>query len=740
METCLQLILSLVIQSPNLPPTAPPILRSVVAHNYPQAEILKLGKRIDTAYGPKVVVKVVHDVKEKKTYLIDTNKYRFHVEFIEDILKKRFNSETFNRKNYTGPLDSRDYVLSSLIFDVTSAGLDQNALLELWSGDTLDGPGISFMKSTLTTLIPAFALTYHPLSNEQEQIARQHLPGEYVLTSEIIGNRSYLALNAGVAYGYLRFVKAGEDPALSHTDIPVYEQAPNDLGLVGAVITQEPQTPLSHINVKSMNRGTANMYLKDAFETLKAYQNKPIKLEVKGDTYLITVLDPAIADAQIIDYWKDKRPKPVPAPKYILDPKYASRFVDVSGFFGTLPNREAHRNLVQTVGAKAANLGLLSTIVNGYDIPDVHVPEALGVPFNFYEEFITTPQKGLIENNPEVETTIAAQTKEILQKHGMLEKNKIVPIATIRTALQEIKALYARGKVPDSLMSAFKKAIMEDISSPIHISKQARIRLRSSTNSEDMEGFTGAGLYDSAGISFYKKHEDGSFDRSQPKEWKKIQKDLEEEILSTIFPCVWNERAYLERDWFGVTGLNHMEIKVGIAVHGGFPFMGFDHELGEIANGVSISYNPVNPSESYKFLINGQHFDLAVTNPPLPEELKERGEDPTQAYATEEILASPFSADDAGMTDPTSWMRVPIETLRKSSVLKGKPVFKESNSPNGPHELRNLVRAISSIRYLMAQVYGRNPETFYIDMEWKIYGPDRKLYIKQARPFEPPVK
>ena len=44
------------------------------------------------------------------------------------------------------------------------------------------------------------------------------------------------------------------------------DAVPNDISIVAGQITAEFQTPLAHINVLSVNRGTPNMALRGALE------------------------------------------------------------------------------------------------------------------------------------------------------------------------------------------------------------------------------------------------------------------------------------------------------------------------------------------------------------------------------------------------------------------------------------------------------------------------------------------
>jgi pyruvate, water dikinase len=320
--------------------------------------------------------------------------------------------------------------------------------------------------------------------------------------------------------------------------------------------------------------------------------------------------------------------------------------------------------------------------------------------------------------------------KKTLQDYDLLNTNTIHSAEKVREALTKLKEIYAHAKVPDSIIAVFKKAIMEDVNSPVHISKLARLRLRSSTNSEDLDGFTGAGLYDSDGFNLYKKKDDGTYDRSKPRTWEKIEADIRE-ILPALYSSVWNERAFQEREWYQMNGEQHLMIKVGLAFHGAFPLMGFDG-LAEVANGVAVTTNIYNPADWGKVYINAQHFDLSVTNPPLKKELLDLGETDDKPYRTSEILVTSFTADDTLNTNPNNWTKWPVENLASSSVKNGADVLQGQ-------ETLKLARAFWMLNKEMAKVYKKKPDQFSIDIEWKIYGPERQLIIKQARPFVPPA-
>lgn len=80
-----------------------------------------------------------------------------------------------------------------------------------------------------------------------------------------------------------------------------------------------------------------------------------------------------------------------------------------------------------------------------------------------------------------------------LQKSGLLDPSTFKTRAQVEPVLAGIRAMYARVTVPQATFDMFEKLILKDASSPLHISRQVpRMRLRSSTNSEDLPGFTGA--------------------------------------------------------------------------------------------------------------------------------------------------------------------------------------------------------------------------------------------------------
>src|SRR6185436_196171 len=133
-------------------------------------------------------------------------------------------------------------------------------------------------------------------------------------TDDLFAKIDYQPLNLGEAIGRLRFVKASDLTTLyvGFRDIVVLDHVPNDISVVAALITEEFQTPLSHVNVLAQNRKTPNMGLRKATTnaTLRALDGKWVRLKVGAFEWSAAEVTQAEADA----FWEAHKPAPVVLP------------------------------------------------------------------------------------------------------------------------------------------------------------------------------------------------------------------------------------------------------------------------------------------------------------------------------------------------------------------------------------------------------------------------------------------
>ncbi len=80
--------------------------------------------------------------------------------------------------------------------------------------------------------------------------------------SDIVSGTDFLALNPGEGYGRLRVLASDERPHAR--DIALYEALPNELPRVAGIISTVPQTPLSHVNLRAIQDGIPNAFVRDA--------------------------------------------------------------------------------------------------------------------------------------------------------------------------------------------------------------------------------------------------------------------------------------------------------------------------------------------------------------------------------------------------------------------------------------------------------------------------------------------
>jgi len=637
----------------------------------------KLAATINLGTKNLAIVKVVYERDMQGNgdlYFINTKNFQYHYDFSKEFLKFSEREESFNL-NYEGSGQKRRFNLASLVMWSKEQKI---FLLELWNGDTLSAKYINelILSVKKDLKIPGAKIIYHPLGISQEvEVEKNTYDFPIIKTIDLFKDLDYIPLNKGIAYGYVKFVKEGEAPCLDNTSIAVFSKIPNDIGLIGGVIVEEVQTPLSHINIKSINRGTINIFLKNAKEKLRPFLGKPIKLEITGNDYKITVLPKREAELQIKNFWATRKPRNNFNPSTKTDRQYDNHFINLQNYFRSMPNNLSQKKLTSLIGAKATNIAILGKLArrNRNPLLKYFVPKGYGVPFNFYKLFMNHPQIGLDLTRPKLSTTPKNLLEDILRRHDILDITKEQSFCAIKPVLAEIREMITRAEVPDKMLNIFKTLLIEDQRSPIHQSKIAKIRLRSSTNMEDMQGFSGAGLYNSAGVWLYDKVAGIRLSRA-PSKWKKIKKRLMKKI-PFVYSSVWNDRAFEEREWYSVNGKKHLDIKMGIAIHRGFPFKELDQSTGEIANGVAITTDLNDPQAFEKVYLNSQHYDLAVTNPPTDLELVERGIDPVKKYLSEELVITTFLADINKNNFPDSWLNWSYAVLSRSSVMNGQPVL-----------------------------------------------------------------
>lgn len=441
-------------------------------------------------------------------------------------------------------------------------------------------------------------------------------------------------LNEGTAVGYLKFVKQGsEDQVKSNfKHILLYQSIPYRVPIANGILTLEPQTPFSHINLLAKNRGTINAYFKTQLPTdfLAQYENKLVKISCKKErgenTFLIEKISKKAAEA----HWSKQQKLKVTIPKPDLS---------VTSFSHFKTGAKSVQN-VTCIGAKASNYALLY-----HELPE-YTRLGFAIPFYFY-----------------FQTIRSCGADQLIKK--LLDHKKSWSAEQIERMLEDI-----RNKITNATLEAAVFNELEVICTQYY--KGKKVRLRSSTNCEDLPEFNGAGLYVSKGF------------------WEGSERAIIQKKILEVYASLWLTRAFEERDFFGI---DHRKAAMGILINEAFP--------NEYANGVALTLP--NQAGTPSIHINTQYGELSITNPEgaeVPEVIYFRQFD-SKWYVTE----SKSSVQNIFVDDPalTPVVRQLQKTCVKIDVLLRKKVA--------------------------------DPQNYGVDVEFKIMkeGTEFKLYIKQAR-------
>ena len=577
-----------------------------------------------------------------RVYFIDPDRYELHFQFAATYLDKPGLTPVgslaeFNLLNYRR--DNRRFLLGKLVEYV-----DQEVFtIELAAGDTA---GVELIVWGFDTIAGATdigdVVRYRPVSADQEELLPEldeRIPT--IRTSDVFRNQVYQPLNPGVGYGVLRFRETatlGGQP-VSPTDLVVLDRVPNEVSMVAGIITAEFQTPLAHVGVLAKTRGTPNMALRGAWrdERLRPLEGRLVRLEVGPQDFTVAEADPAEAQA----YWDSLRPAEAQVPLHDST---------------TLPMFDVTRVTVAEsvrIGAKAANLGELYRVMTPEGVA-VPLPERpFAVPFAHYAQHVAA-------------AGVDAMIDALLADYAA---GTVTPEALERRLFAIRWAIY-RAPVADAVLDGI--AALAGARWPA----DTKLRVRSSTNVEDLADFTGAGLYTSAGF----RVDDGP--------------EAVANAVKTVWASVWNPQAFIERDFYRV---DQREVRMGLLVH--------PAQDGELANGVALTINEFSELRPAHY-INTQVGEVSVTNP-------------TGNAVPEQILFY-------------TWYEEPeYEVITRSSLLGWTTDWPSATAVMTDAELAELSSYLEAVHERFRVLYPGHA----VDAEWKLM-PGRRVLIKQARPFK----
>ncbi|MCB1100667.1 MAG: hypothetical protein KDN22_34210, partial [Verrucomicrobiae bacterium] len=145
-----------------------------------------------------------------------------------------------------------------------------------------------------------------------ESIGELRAVGIQVLTDREIGTDevSYRGLHEAYAFGRLRVVEPGQRPSLQ--DIAIFKTIPNDVPHIAGTITEQEQTPLSHVNLRAIQNDSPNAFIRDASisDRIAPLIGEFVYFRVRHEGYEIQKANQAEVDA----FFADLRPLTMQVP------------------------------------------------------------------------------------------------------------------------------------------------------------------------------------------------------------------------------------------------------------------------------------------------------------------------------------------------------------------------------------------------------------------------------------------
>jgi Pyruvate phosphate dikinase, AMP/ATP-binding domain len=524
---------------------------------------------------------------------------KFHFKFAERQLQIPEGNEEFNEVTYF--VDKKRYYAGTIQTYELSKGEPPIFAVQLYPDDVAHEAGLVELVKTIKTAfnIPGARMAF--VAGGPQQTFKTVGPefkalGYEALTIEqVLGSVQYMPLNPGEAWGNLRIFPKDQGD-VRPTDILVFDELPLDLTVCAATITKVFQDVTSHVNLKSKERGTPNMVMRDASPTnaqLAPFKDKPVHLVVGKSGFTIEATTAAI----VAQKFKEHTDKPL----IKLPVQKEPNLVWYDDMCKTL-TPACTKNGVR-FGGKAANLGFLAnrdvlgrkaqkgsqSAIAGYDI----TPQGFAIPMSFYLDFLALPE------NAAVKAKLDALVK--VENQGNLSPNQ-------RKALSvELQQLFYAAKVPPAQLAAINaqvdrlKTLVPDVE---------KLKLRSSANAEDIPNFDGAGLHDSFSVKLSSTdNADLSCKREESLDGVVTKVDMKPKTVQCaikgVYASLWNSRAIEERSF---ARIDHATAAMGLAV-----VPAYDTESEVAANGVLIT-RAVN-SDFLAYTLGLQKDNNLVTNP-----------------------------------------------------------------------------------------------------------------------------
>jgi hypothetical protein len=527
----------------------------------------------------------------------DPNSVKYHFYFAQAVLTSfnedipSFNESTYKNKKrfYAGTI--QEYRLGGaddLLYGIQFYPEDTVAEQDILAGVKIVRKGFTIPGAKVAFVATGPQQKATTIGSALEAIKVQNLT-----IDQILGSINFLPMNLGEAWGYLRIFPTNS-AKLTPTDIPVFEELPLDLAVVSATVTKAVQDASSHVNLKSKERKTPNMVLRDAGPDqalMGPLADKPVHLVVRADGFTLE----ASTDQVVQQKYADRVNKPWTPLQYVAETKLLS-------FAEMCPSSAATcMDLSKRYGSKAANLGFLTnkSVLGrasdasslsqkyGYDL----VPAGLGIPIKYYADFVNYAPNQLLRTK--LNQLIDAE------KAGTLTPD------TREAAVLQVQQLFYKAQFPPTVIDTIKQKLATAMPAA------TSFKVRSSANAEDLPNFDGAGLYDSFSAKLSAvDNADGSCVIVASSAGVETKLEVSPKTVACAikgsYASTWNLRAISERSF---ARLDHATAGMGVAIN-----EKYDADDAVASNSVSVT-RVIGSEGVAGYTVSTQQGNNLVTNP-----------------------------------------------------------------------------------------------------------------------------
>ncbi len=538
-------------------------------------------------------------------YFQDSQAYTFHYHFATELLDPFIGMSPSEYDQVTLYEQGQQAVLGAVIMPATGGYSPPPALPEYGIQFVRQAPysreEIAALFNVVKTSITAEAGVQAFYFPSYEQLATAQANRDWFESQGIPisstarwaeGNALY---SEGWALGELKFFGGEQIEAaylagdLLPGDILLTDGVPAEIPFVAGIISLLPSTPNSHVAILAKTYSVPFVHLAVAEDANLAQQLVGRKIVLRAfdeygvcDIRMIEV-EGVLDNATIEEILALKAPAPLDISPMA---SYGAYSASVDGLV---------LSDIQYFGGKAANFGILRTAIAD------NSPVAVAFSFDLWNEFL--------DQNIGGGNSLRAEIAARLSGYSYPPSD----MAALSAELEGIRDDLFKNTYITSFKQQLRAAVISVLQDPSYgFNENRKIRFRSSTNVEDSNQFTGAGLYD----SFSGCLADDLDGDSQGPCICDANKDNERGVFRAIrkvFASFYNDNAFLERLRHDV---NESDVGMALLVHHSFP-----DEI-ELANGVATLEK--GSGSSRNIMLVTQLGATSVANPEpgsIPEEV-----------------------------------------------------------------------------------------------------------------------